>query len=130
MALHRSGRIAYQRIASPDALSTLLESFNGLTNNPASLYLSSTSTPQDLIIYVAPTRVVNAVSLQYLAEALSQGERYASALKSSLETGVATKVFFDARGTAKILFESCGIRLSNPVCFAHPDVAKRADEGP
>lgn len=35
-------------------------------------------------------------------------------------------VFFDARGTAKILFESCDIRISNLVCFIHPSPEKGA----
>jgi hypothetical protein len=113
-----SGKITYQRVASSHALNALLQSFFVLPSNPASLYLSNAS--QNLINYTSPTRVVKAVSLQYLVEGLVQGERIASAFESFLETGAVTLVFFDARGTAKILFESCDIRISNPVCFIHP----------
>jgi uncharacterized NAD-dependent epimerase/dehydratase family protein len=122
-----SGKITYQRVASSYALNALLQSFSVLLSNPTSLYLSNAS--QNLIIYISPTRVVNAVSLQYLVEALVQGERIASAFKSFLETGAATLVFFDARGTVKIFFESCDIRISNPVCFIHPSPEKGANEG-
>jgi hypothetical protein len=73
-----------------------------------------------LIIYVAPTRAVDVISLLYLIEALHQNQRSASALKSLLETGSAPKVFFDVLKTAKILFDNCAIRLANPVCLTHP----------
>lgn len=111
--------ITVQLIASRDALNTLCQSFDGLPNNPASLYLSTTS--RSLIIYVFPTRAVNVISLPYLVQALRRKEESASALKSFLETGAATKVFFDARKPAKILFDSCGIRLSIPVSLTPPD---------
>ncbi|CAN9258929.1 unnamed protein product [Alternaria alternata] len=104
MALIPPTRIKLQRVASPDEFHTLLRTFDGLPNNPASLYLSNTS--HDLIIYVAPTRVVNSINISYLSKALSIQEKGASALKSFLETGAATLVFFDARKTAKILFEN------------------------
>jgi hypothetical protein len=113
MALIPPTRIKLQRVASPDEFHTLLRTFDGLPNDPAFLYLSNTS--HDLIIYVAPTRVVNSINISYLSKALSIQEKGASALKSFLETGAATLVFFDARKTAKILFEKCDIRLSNPV---------------
>jgi hypothetical protein len=106
-------KITVQRIADCDALNTLCQSFDGLPNNPASLYLSNN--PQSLIIYVAPTRTVNIVSLPYLIGALHREERSAAALRSILESAGLTKVFFDARKTAKILFDSCGIRLAIPV---------------
>jgi hypothetical protein len=38
-----------------------------------------------------------------------------TALKALLETSTVTKVFFDARTPAKILFERCGIRLVKEV---------------
>jgi hypothetical protein len=63
-----SGKITYQHVASSHALNALLQSFSVLPSNPASLYLSNAS--QNLIIYISPTRVVKAVSLQYLVEAL------------------------------------------------------------
>jgi hypothetical protein len=87
-----------QRIASQDALNALCQSFDGLPNDPASLYLSTTS--QSLIIYVAPTRAVNVISLPYLVQALRRKEKSASAMKSLLETGAGTKVFFDAHKPA------------------------------
>ncbi|KAH5064833.1 hypothetical protein HBH95_212250, partial [Parastagonospora nodorum] len=52
MAVNTSKTITVQRVATSDALNTLLQSFDGLPNNPASLYLSTTA--QSLIIYVAP----------------------------------------------------------------------------
>ncbi|RYN63054.1 hypothetical protein AA0117_g12853 [Alternaria alternata] len=106
--------ITVQRIVTADTLSTLLRSFDGLPNNPASLYLSSTA--QNLVVYVAPKRTLSTISLPYLIEALRRKEENASALKSLLENGPVIKVFFDARKTAKILFDSCGITLSNPPC--------------
>jgi hypothetical protein len=122
-----SGTITVQRVVTPDALNTLLQSFDGLPNNPASLYLSSTA--QSLVVYVAPKRTVSAIGLLYLIEALRQKERSASALKSLLENGPVVKVFFDARKTAKILFDSCAIRLSNPVCFTQPSVGISTNSG-
>jgi hypothetical protein len=122
MALVTSGTIAVQCVATPEALNTLLQSFDGLPNNPASLYLSTTA--QSLIIYVTPKRTISVTGLPYLIEALRQKERSASTLKSLLETGPAIKVLFDARQTAKTLFDSCAIRLSNPVCFTQPGVEK------
>lgn len=68
MALISPGTITVRRIASQDALNTLCQSFDGLPDNPASLYLSINS--QSLIIYVAPTRTVNLISLSYIIEAL------------------------------------------------------------
>lgn len=122
MALTTSEMITVQRIATPVALNTLLQSFDGLPNNPASLYLSTTA--QCLIIYVAPMRAVSIIGTSYLVEALHQKERNACALQSFLENGPAIKVFFDARKTAKILFDNCTIRLSNPVCFTQPSIEK------
>jgi hypothetical protein len=113
-------KITLQRIASPDAFHTLLQTFDGLPNNPASLYLSNTS--HDLIIYVAPTRIVNSINISYLSKALSNQDEGASSLKGFLETGAATLVFFDARKTAKILFEKCDIKLSNPVCSIYRNI--------
>jgi hypothetical protein len=118
MTLISPETITVQRIASQDALNALCQSFDGLPNDPASLYLSTTS--QSLIIYVAPTRAVNVINLPHLIEALCRKEKSASALKSLLETGGATKVFFDARKTAKTLFDSCGIRFAIPVSFTSP----------
>jgi hypothetical protein len=125
MAVVPRRKITLQRIASTDSLHTLLQTFDGLPNNPASLYLSNTS--HDLIIYVAPTRVVNSVNVSYLSKALSNQEKGASALKSFLETGAATLVFFGARKTAKIMFEKCDIRLSNPVCSIHRNIEVYAE---
>lgn len=124
MASLQSGKIKLQRIESADTLQTLLRSFDSLSNNPASLYVSNAS--HNLIIYVAPTRVVNTISLSYLGQALSKQERNAAALKSFLETGTTILVFFDARPTAKILFESCDIKLSNPVRSIYRGVKKCA----
>jgi hypothetical protein len=120
MAVLPPRKITLQRIASPDAFQSLLQTFDGLPNDPGSLYLSNTS--HDLIIYVAPTRVVNLINISYLSNALSRKEKEASAMKSFLETGTASLVFFDARKTAKILFEECDIRLSNPVCSIYRDI--------
>ncbi|KAH7379116.1 hypothetical protein DE146DRAFT_761317 [Phaeosphaeria sp. MPI-PUGE-AT-0046c] len=114
MAVNSLTMITVQRVATSDALDTLLQSFDGLPNNPASLYLSSTAV--SLIVYVAPISTVSIISLPYLIEALLRRERSASALRSLLENGPAIKVFFDARRTAKILFDSCAIKLSNPPC--------------
>jgi hypothetical protein len=107
MAVNPSETITVQRVATSDALDTLLQSFDGLPNNPASLYLSTTA--QSLIVYVAPKRTISAISLPYLIEALRRKERSASEFRSLLENGPAVKVFFDARKTAKILFDSCTI---------------------
>jgi hypothetical protein len=39
-------------------------------------------------------------------------------MKTFLEnTETTTKVFFDARMSAKMLFDRCGIKLANPVCY-------------
>ena len=120
MALTTSETITVQHIATPDALNMLLQSFDGLPNNPASLYFSTTA--QYLIIYVAPMRAISTIGISYLVEALRQKERNACALQSFLENGPAIKVFFDARKTAKILFDSCAIRLSNPPCTARAHI--------
>ncbi|EMD86661.1 hypothetical protein COCC4DRAFT_200501 [Bipolaris maydis ATCC 48331] len=80
MAVISSKVIIVHHIATPNALDTLLQSFDGLPNNPASLYLSTTA--QNLIVYAVPTRTVSAISLPYLVEALRQKERSASALKT------------------------------------------------
>ncbi|KAH8621010.1 hypothetical protein IG631_24007 [Alternaria alternata] len=117
-----SATLTVQRIVTADTLSTLLQSFDGLSNNPASLYLSSTA--QNLVVYVAPKRTLSTISLPYLIDALRRKEEDASALKSLLENGPLIKVFFDARKIAKTLFDSCGIKLSNPVCFTHSDQRK------
>ncbi|EUC27294.1 hypothetical protein COCCADRAFT_31190 [Bipolaris zeicola 26-R-13] len=53
MAVISSKVIIVQHIATPNALDTLLQSFDGLPNNPASLYLSTTA--QNLIVYAIPT---------------------------------------------------------------------------
>jgi hypothetical protein len=124
MAVVPPRKITLQGIASPDAFHTLLQTLDGLPNNPASLYLSNTS--HDLIIYVAPTRIVNSINISYLSKALSLQEKGASALKSFLVTGAATLVFFDARKTAKILFEKCDIKLSNPVRSIYRNIKRHA----
>jgi hypothetical protein len=57
MALtYSSGKITSQHVTSSYALNGLLQNFSVLPNNPASLYLSNTSTNQ--IIYILPTRIV------------------------------------------------------------------------
>jgi hypothetical protein len=127
MAVNPSETITVQRVATSDALDTLLQSFDGLPNNPAFLYLSTTA--QSLIVYVAPKRTISAISLPYLIEALRRKERSASEFRSLLENGPAVKVFFDARKTAKILFDSCTIKLSNPVCFTEPRVEESTNSG-
>ncbi|KAH6639887.1 hypothetical protein C7974DRAFT_422384 [Boeremia exigua] len=116
MAFNSSGTITVQHITTPDALNTLCRSCDGLPNgpkDPASLYLSHNT--RSLTIYIAPLRVVNVISFPYLIKAFGQEEMGASALKSLLETNAATKVFFDARETAKILFDSCSIKLALPL---------------
>jgi hypothetical protein len=125
MAVNTSETITVQRVATSKALDTLLQSFDGLPNNPASLYLSTTA--QSLIIYVAPKHTISAIGLPYLIAALRRKERSVFALRSFLENGPAVKVFFDARKTAKILFDSCTIKLSNPVCFTQPSVGKNTN---
>lgn len=47
-------------------------------------------------------------------------------MKSFLVTGAATLVFFDARKTAKILFEKCDIKLSNPVRSIYRNIKRHA----
>ncbi|CAN9404739.1 unnamed protein product [Alternaria sp. RS040] len=86
-------------------------------------------TYETLVVYVAPKRTLSTISLPYLIEALRRKEENASALKSLLENGPVIKVFFDARETAKILFDSCGITMSNPVCFTHFDSEKITKSG-
>jgi hypothetical protein len=93
--------------------SQILDSFAQLPNNPAPLYLSVTS--ERLIVYVPAVSTVNFISLEQLSVALRQTDRLVTALKALLETSTVTKVFFDARTPAKILFERCGIRLVKEV---------------
>jgi hypothetical protein len=70
------------------------------------------TTCSSLVIYVAPTCTINIISLSLLCEEGGFGH----ALKDFLEkTQTMTKVFFDARMSAKVLFERCGINLANPV---------------
>jgi hypothetical protein len=76
MAVIPPRRITLQRVAGPDAFYTLLRTFDGLPDSPASLYLSNTS--RDLIIYVAPTRIVNSINISYLSKALSNQDEGAS----------------------------------------------------
>lgn len=105
--------ISAEHISVPEALPAFVHSLIGVPNNPASLYLSIN--PRSLIIYVAPASTVNVINLSHLSVALRQENGSASALKTLLETGTTTKVFFDARIPAKVLFECCGIKLSNEV---------------
>ena len=113
MAAIPSPLSSIQQINTSEALKSLLQSFGGLSNDPASFYLSMGS--RNLVIYVAPLGSVNLISLRYLTNAVQQGNRNAYALKNFLETDIATKVFFDARTPAKFLFDRCGIKLANPV---------------
>ncbi|KAF2867046.1 hypothetical protein BDV95DRAFT_622660 [Massariosphaeria phaeospora] len=113
MAPTTSATISVQRIWIPDDHPAFLQSLVDAPNNPASLYLSVSS--RSLVIYVAPTSTVNIVSLPHLSVALSQEHNSAIALKTFLESGKITKVFFDARSPAKILFEHCDIALVT--CF-------------
>jgi hypothetical protein len=118
MAVLSSQVISMMRISSSQALNSFVQSFSGLPKYPPSLYLSATS--HNLVVYIAPLHTVNVISLSYLTRALHQEDESATALKRCLETSAATKVFFDARRAAKLLFDRCGIRLTNPVCFTSP----------
>jgi hypothetical protein len=112
MASLSAQSISTSRITTGAALHTLVQSFNGLPSSPASLYLSTNS--QSLVIYVAPNRKVNIITLSLLC----QGGAGAATMKTFLEnTETTTKVFFDARMSAKVLFDRCGIKLANPVCY-------------
>jgi hypothetical protein len=105
--------ISVENISIPDGLPKFFDSFAQLPNNPAPLYLSVTS--ERLIVYVPAVSTVNFISLEQLSVALRQTDRLVTALKALLETSTVTKVFFDARTPAKILFERCGIRLVKEV---------------
>jgi hypothetical protein len=105
--------ISVEYISIPDAIPTFMQSLIGLSNNPASVYLSVNS--QNLVIYVAPASTINVFNLSHLRSALDQNDKNAVALKSFLETGTTIKVFFDARMPAKILFDLCAIKLANKV---------------
>jgi hypothetical protein len=100
-------------ISTPRALSALVQSCSGLSNNPPSLYLSTNS--HSLIIYVKPYHAINSINLSFFRAALQHKDESAAAFKSFLETGAVIKVFFDARTSSKILFNSCGIELTNGV---------------
>ena len=119
--------ISVQHVSTPETLTTLIQSFNGLPNNPASVYLSGNL--HNLTIYVAPACTVNIVSLSYLAQALQKGEESASALKRYLEDSPATKVFFDARVAARFLFDRCGIKLADKVQLTLNDIEYPANHG-
>jgi len=122
MALVSPARISVQHISVPGALPAFLANLKGLPNNPASFYLSVNA--RSLVIYVAPASTVNIVNLAHLSTAIKQRNVNAFALKSFLETGKTVKVFFDAHTPAKILMDSCGIKLSNEVrqsrSYLHP----------
>jgi hypothetical protein len=105
--------ISVEYISIPDAIPTFMQSLIGLSNNPASLYLSVN--PQSLVIYVAPALTISVFNLLRLRSALNQNNKNAEALKSFLETGTTIKVFFDARMPAKILSDLCAIKLANKV---------------
>jgi hypothetical protein len=119
MAVTSSQGISMMRISSSEALKLFVQSFSGLPKHPPFLYLSATS--HNLVVYIAPLQTVNVISFSYLTRALDQGNESATILKRCLETSAATKVFFDARKAAKLLFDCCGIRLTNPVCFTSPN---------
>ncbi|PVH93239.1 hypothetical protein DM02DRAFT_733234 [Periconia macrospinosa] len=114
MACATSSIISVKYISIPDALSAFMQSLVGLSNNPASLYLSVSS--QSLVVYVATASTINVFNLSRLRSALDQNDNSAVALKSFLETGTTIKVFFDARMPAKILFDVCAIKLANKIC--------------
>jgi hypothetical protein len=107
--------ILVDHIATPTALSTLVQSFTGLPNYPAPLYLSTNL--HSLVVYVASLHTVNVISFTFLVEALRYGEDSASSFKDFLEASPTIKVFFDARMAAKTLYDRCGITLANNVRF-------------
>jgi hypothetical protein len=92
------------------ALTTLTESFSRFSGNPAILHFSTNS--QSLVIYVAATRTINIINLSLLCTEAGSGQATKDFLK---KTKMTTKEFFDARTSAKVLFERCGIRLADPV---------------
>ncbi|KAK7178168.1 3'-5' exonuclease [Paraphaeosphaeria sporulosa] len=91
-------------------LTTLVDSLIRHPNNPASLYLAVDH--RSLVIYMAPALTINIVDLGEFSSALHQGHESALALKSVLEATTTTKVFFDARTPARILYDRCGIKLA------------------
>lgn len=113
MVLTTRSAVSVERISIPGGLPAFINSLIGLPNNPASLYLSISS--RSLIIYIAPSLKVNVIDLSHLSIALRQENESASALKSFLETSTVTKVFFDARMPAKIIFDRCDVKLANEV---------------
>jgi hypothetical protein len=115
MATTSPQTISTKRIHTHEALKPLVQSFNQLANDPASFYLSMDS--RSLVMYIAPLGTVNVISLSYLVDALQQKDTSATTLKIFLESSLATKIFFDARTPAKVLFGRCGIKLVNPVRF-------------
>jgi hypothetical protein len=102
--------ISTEWISTPGALSALVHSCSGLSNDPPSLYLSTNS--HSLITYIKPYRAINYINLSYLRDALQHKDESAAAFKSFLETGAVIKVFFDARTLSKILFQQLRNRAS------------------
>jgi hypothetical protein len=102
--------IITSRIVKSAALTKLTESFSGFSGNPALLHFSTNS--QSLVIYVGPTRTVNIINLSLLYKEAGSGHVGKYFLE---KTKMTTKEFFDARTSAKALFERCGIKLVTPV---------------
>jgi hypothetical protein len=107
--------VSVKRLPIPTARPALVHSLIGLPNEPASLYLSVDS--HSLIVYLESTSTVNVVDLSHLSVVLRQGDESALALRSFLETGATTKVFFDARMPAKTLLNRCNIKLATQVRY-------------
>ena len=92
-----------------------MDSLVGLPDDPASLYIAVDSS--SLVVYIEPALTVNVIGLSQLNVALCQENESALALKFLLEKGPAIKVFFDARMPARILFNSCSIKLATEVRY-------------
>ncbi|KAF2755967.1 hypothetical protein EJ05DRAFT_502441 [Pseudovirgaria hyperparasitica] len=104
MATNTPATISVEHIFIPDGLPAFMQTLYSLPNCPPSLYLTVSSSTS-LVIYVAPASQIAIIKLSELRTALDQQDQNALALKSLLEHGPKTKVFFDARDAAKVLFE-------------------------
>ena len=110
-----SPTISTEYISTSASLGTLLESFDGLPNDPASFYFSLDS--RNLIIYVAPASNTNLINLSFLDSALQCKDQSAIAFKAFLKASQVIRVFFHAHIPAKVLFDRYGIELANKVQF-------------
>lgn len=105
--------ITVNSISIPHALPAFLQSITGLPNDPPSLYVSVNS--RDISIYVTPISTISVISLSQLCTALVHNNESAVALKAIFETEPITKVFFDARMPARLLWDRCAIKLATEV---------------